>query len=279
MALNYPVIIKEIERALDQGIIPMPSFPENLMKIREALNNPNVSIKQLAQLVHTDAVLANRVFAIAKSAAFNMQTDNMSLLHIMQKLGLNMIRTAIYNHCLSQLFADRRFKRIEASSQFVRNRSLEIAGISYALSKNFKVGDPSVALMAGLFHNIGALIILSWLARFPAKIQEAKDQKALIVYAQQYFSKKIMEFWRVPEYLKRVVESGEETTNDNQNNLKYLHLVNLSRYMSAVFRNSTNADKQFSEASANQLNISKSKLNDEKENLMKQMIMIIQSIR
>jgi HD-like signal output (HDOD) protein len=276
--VNYQVIIKDINRAIDDGRLRLPSFPENLIKIREALNNPNTSMKILAQLVHSDAALANRIYSLANSSAYALNTEQMSLLNIMTMLGLNLIRTTAYNYCLSQLFADRRFRRIEQVASFVRNRSLEIAGLNYALSKRYRIGDPSLALLSGLFHNVGALVVMSWLVQNPSAGLDNKQQKALVLSGQYQFSKRVMAEWKVPESLKRVVEAGEASLDTHDDNNLYAHLVEVSRWMSRILRNSkTIEDPPLSSLALFGLDVDQ--LLMDKDLILSDMIRIIQTIR
>ncbi len=278
MSANYQIIIKEINRSIDDGRLRLPSFPENLIKIREALNNPNTSMKTLAQLVHADVALASKIYSIANSSAYGLRTENMSLLNIMTMLGLNMIRTTIYNYCLSQLFADRRFKRIEQVATFVRNRSLEIAGLNYAVSKRYRVGDTSLALLSGLFHNVGAMVVMSWLAQNPSCNLDAKQQKALVLTGQYQFSKRVMSEWKVPESLKRVIEAGETVLDTHDDNNLYAHLVEVSRWVSRIMRSA----KTIEEPPVNSLALFGMDVDQvlmDKDDILTDMIKIIQTIR
>jgi HD-like signal output (HDOD) protein len=276
--MNYQVIIKDINRAIDDGRLRLPSFPENLVKIREALNNPNTSMKTLAQLVHADAALANRIYALANSSAYALDTGKLSLLNIMTMLGLNLIRTTIYNYCLSQLFADRRFKRIDQVASFVRNRSLEIAGLNYAISKRYRIDDSNLALLAGLFHNVGALVIMSWLVQNPSAALDVKQQKSLVISGQYQFSKRVMAEWKVPESLKRVVEAGETSLDTHDDNNRFAHLVEVSRWMSRVLRN-TRANDEPPVSSIALFGLSVEQLLADKEAILSEMIRVIQTIR
>ncbi len=263
--------------AVEQGRLRLPSFPENLLKIREALNDPDVSVRHLAQLIHTDPVLASRIYAIANSAAFNINTENTSLLHVMQKLGMNMVRNAIYNYCLSQLFSDRQFSRIHEVASVVRNRSLEVGGVSYALSKRYRVEDPALALLAGLFHNVGALVILGWLAQNISRCPDVSDQKAIIIMGQSEFSKLVVESWQIPDSLKRVIGS-EQPLKTNDDNNRYAHLVEVGRWIIRILKNAKTIEEPPLSSLA-LFNLEVDQILQDKDEIMSDMVKIIQSVR
>lgn len=278
MSPNYRIIIKDIHRAIDSGRLRLPSFPQNLIKIREALNNPQTSMQTLARLVHADVVLANKVYSIAGSSAFGLRTDNMSLHTVMTMLGLNMIRTTVYNYCLSQLFADRRFKSIEQVAAFVRNRSLEIAALNYTISKRYRVVDPSLALLAGLVHNVGALVVISWLAQNPSRNLSVKQQKVLVLSAQYQFSKRVMSEWQVPEALKRVVEAGESELDTKDVNNQYAHLVELAAWIGRKLRCTKSSDNPPLKSLA-LFGLDVDKILKDKDDIIADMVKVIQTIR
>ena len=278
MSVDYTQLVQKIHKAVDDGRIRLPSFPQNLIKVRDALNDPETSIRTLAQLVHSDSVLAGRIYAVANSSAYALDTEKMSLVSIMSYLGLNMIRSTIYNHCLSQLFNDRRFKRIEDVVSFVRNRSLELAGIAYALAKRYKIGEPSHALLSGLFHNVGALVIISWIAQNSGQGLKSKEQKALVLKGQYSFAERILENWNVPEYLKRVIEVGENAIDSTDEIDKYVHVVAIASWVSRILRNSkTIEDPPMASLELFKLDVDQILL--DKDDILADMIKIIQTIR
>ncbi|MEE4244996.1 MAG: HDOD domain-containing protein, partial [Kangiellaceae bacterium] len=235
------------------------------------------TLKTLAQLIHSDPVLASKIFALANSAAYSINTKDMSLLHIMQMLGFNIIRSTIYNYCLSQLFADRRFKRIDEAAQFVRNRSLEIAGLNYAIAKHCGMKDTSMGLLAGLFHNVGALAILNWLAQNPS-VLTPKEQKALIVTGQHEFAAETIEDWRVPESMLRVILIGDKSITSNDDEDIFVHLVAISRWFSRVTRNSSNAGDAPT-MSLKSLGTSEESILESRHDIMSDMVKVVQTLR
>ncbi len=278
MSDKYLPIIEKIQAAVDAGRVRLPSFPDNLIKIRAALNEPEVSVRKLAQLIHTDPVLANRVYSLASSAAYGINTENTTLLSVMQKLGVLMVRTTIYNHCLAQLFNDRRFSSIEETAAHVRNRSLEIAGLCFATSKAYRVADSSTALLSGLFHNVGALVILSWLAQHPNLELAVKEQKALITLGQYRFSKQVVEQWNIPDNLKRVVQAGCTILKTSDDENIYAHLVEIAMWVSRLLHNSKTIEDPPNSSLA-LFNIDIDDVLRDKEDILAEAVRVIQVLR
>ncbi|PWK53306.1 HDOD domain-containing protein [Pleionea mediterranea] len=274
MTPEQQAIFDDIHLQVDEGRLRLPSFPRNLIKIRMALNDPNISIEQLTRIVHHDATLVNRFYSLARSAAFSLDTENLTLFRILRMLGLNTIRSIVYNYCLSQLYSARKLKKVEELSLFVRNRSLEIAGLNYSVSKIFELEDAPTALLCGLLHNVGALVIISWLANTTEVSLTLKEQKTLVVMGQQDFTERVAASWELPTSIQQAVVAK---ASDSQA-ASYLHIMEVSRWLSRVYRNSSQVNSMPHDAITG-LKLDPDHLLTSKNDIMAEMIRVIQTIR
>lgn len=291
MTPEQQAIFDDIHRQVDEGRLRLPSFPRNLIKIRMALNDPNISIEQLTRIVHHDATLVNRFYSLARSAAFSLDTENLTLFRILRMLGLNTIRSIVYNYCLSQLYSARKLKKVEELSLFVRNRSLEIAGLNYSVSKMYELEDAPTALLCGLLHNVGALVIISWLAN-TSEVLTLKEQKALVVMGQQAFTERVAASWELPNAIQQAVvanghdhqksEFQEKSKFQEKSNYQqastYHYIMDVSRWLSRVFRNSSQVNSM-PHVAIEGLSLDPDQLLTSKSDVMAEMIRVIQTIR
>src|SRR5690606_9336911 len=67
--------------ALIRGIEGLPTLPETVARVRQAMAEPGSSIEDVAQIVNTDPPLAARVLRVANSAAYGFphRIDNLRL--------------------------------------------------------------------------------------------------------------------------------------------------------------------------------------------------------
>src|SRR5678816_3868049 len=87
--------VQELARELNRGDLNLPSFPDSVVRIRKALDDPNCSPDKLARIATADQVLAGRLLKMANSALLQRGGGAVSELRTaIFKLGFAMVRNA-----------------------------------------------------------------------------------------------------------------------------------------------------------------------------------------
>jgi HD-like signal output (HDOD) protein len=60
-----------IADALAAGTVDLPAFPQVVIKVQEALRDPNYTPQKIARVISTERALADRLLQMANSTAFN----------------------------------------------------------------------------------------------------------------------------------------------------------------------------------------------------------------
>ena len=63
--------VKSLARELNGKKIELPSFPDVVLRIRTALDDPDMTANKLATILSVDPVLASRVLIFANSTYYN----------------------------------------------------------------------------------------------------------------------------------------------------------------------------------------------------------------
>ncbi|MCO7222890.1 HDOD domain-containing protein [Pleionea sp. CnH1-48] len=273
-------LVQKIDEAIDEKRILLPSFPEQLIKVRQALADPELPIKPLVKIIHTDPALVGRILSIADSAAYHIPVNDLSLFQVIQKLGVGTIRSVVYNHCLSQLFNDRRFKKVNEIASWARNESLEVGAISFVLARQYDLGDPSTALLAGLIHNVGALVVIAYLAHQNSMVLTFVQQQKLIRHIQGYFSIKVISDWNLPEPLKAVAEYQNQPSYKMDKPMNLAHLVSAAQWINRSFKiTELPAVDEHLQHAFESLRMKPQLSQEDKDEIMEQMIAILKTIR
>lgn len=140
-------------------------FPTSLnatMKIRQALNNPDINNDQVARLISAEPVLSAQVLKLANSATFNRTNRRVVELRTATTLlGFGVVRNVAISVGMKQL------KEHEASGQTSERmeglwtRSIRVAALSFVLARNLTKLVPDKAMIAGLLHDVGKFYILN----------------------------------------------------------------------------------------------------------------------
>ena len=151
--------LKELIDDLNNNRLVLPTLPEVALKVRDAVNDENASITDIAKVVSSDAAITARLLQFANSPLMRASQPIDNLDAAVSRLGMKLVKDTVTSMAMEQMFqatndvTDRKLREIwEHSSQ--------VAAISHALASQFTKLKPEQAMLAGLVHDIGALPIL-----------------------------------------------------------------------------------------------------------------------
>lgn len=144
--------MQQVIHAVDKLPTPNAVFQE----LAAVLADPDVDMKDIAQIMERDPALSLRLMKLANSAFYGT-TPVSQVVKAVQRLGLGMVRVAVtYAQVMSVVET-----KHAASQQLVeamQQRSLTIGGIACKLLGG-EAGQQ--AYLAGLLHDVGGLVLLS----------------------------------------------------------------------------------------------------------------------
>ena len=154
-------VSQEIFEAIDSDQLVLPTLPEIALRVRDVANDPDASVKLLADTISTDAALTARIIKVANSPLFRAPREIEDLNMALSRLGMQYTCNLATGLAMEQMFqatSDMVDKRLRE----VWSRSTEIAGICHVICKHKTKLRPDQAALAGLIHQIGVLPILSY---------------------------------------------------------------------------------------------------------------------
>ena len=110
----YSNLIKEIE----SNQLVLPTLPEVALKVRDAVEDPNASASQVAQVIGTDAALSARLIQVANSPAYRGRNPIENLQTAIARMGATVVRNLVTGLVMQQMFqatseaTDARLRRI-----------------------------------------------------------------------------------------------------------------------------------------------------------------------
>lgn len=189
-------------------------FPTSLnatMKIRHALNAPDISIDNIARVVGAEPVLSAHILRLCNSAAFNQSGTPVSdLRKATLRLGLSMVRNVAISVGMKQLVQSKSSADVPRLIDGLWKRCIRISALSYVIAKKLTRVNPDMAMMAGLLLNIGKFYIIN---RAHAYAELFSDEKALWELVDHWHANigtAILESWEVPEEISNAVLNGAD---------------------------------------------------------------------
>lgn len=182
--------------------LPMPTLPEVAIKVRETVESEDSSIKDVADIIVTDAALSARLIHVANSAMYRGMSGVETVQNAVMRLGMNTVRHLATSLVMKQLFQATN----PVIDRFLRDTwklSLDVASFSYLLASNTHLEKES-ALLAGLTHGIGISPILVKAESDPELLNDAPRLRQLINELHPSIGAEILSNWGFSEELAMV---------------------------------------------------------------------------
>jgi len=196
-------VSQDINAAIDSDKLVLPTLPEIALKVREVADDDNASIKQLGDVISTDAALTARIIKVANSPLFRAPREIEDLNMALSRLGMQYTCNLATGLAMEQMFqatSDIIDKRLRS----VWGRSSEIAGMCHVLCKHRTKLRPDQAALAGLVHQIGVLPILSYAEDHPSLMRDSFTLDSVIEEVHPQLGVKILTTWEFPTELRNV---------------------------------------------------------------------------
>lgn len=145
---------------INRGELNLPSFPDNIVRIRQALADENCGPEKIARMISSDQGLAARLLQMANSALISRGVRRVTDLRTaILRLGFNMVRNAAMSAAIHQMFQSRKVAAMRREVREICAEGADIGSLSFILARVTERFNADEAMLAGLLHNVGKLYI------------------------------------------------------------------------------------------------------------------------
>lgn len=251
--------LQELAEDLNSKNIQLPSFPEVVINIRTALEDPACSSERLADVVRTDAVLVARLLMSANSAFHNRAGIEITDLNLaISRLGFEVVRNTAITLAVEQLFSASQHEDLKYAIKDLWSSSLSLASMSFVIARTAGNVNPDNAFLCGLLHEIGKLYILTKAQDFPNLMGDEDSLKTVLDQWYSSVGRSIVEAWGFSAEIADSLETEEHLVGDTKAAASLVDVVFLARQMLADAENTEIAEA--CEAPATRLNINAARL-------------------
>ena len=153
--------LQSLATEVSRGTIDLPCFPDVVIRISQALADPNTTSERIVTLVGAEPRLAARVLQTANSAAFNSSGKPLTdLRSAITRLGHQMVQGTAMSYAMQQMKNETSLRSIAQPLAELWNRSIAVASICRLVARKTKVPSDE-AFLTGLLHGIGNLYIVA----------------------------------------------------------------------------------------------------------------------
>jgi HD-like signal output (HDOD) protein len=233
MQQDANAFLEELQSAISQNRLRLPTLPEVALRVRDALERKNSTAKDIADIISTDAAVSARLLQVANSPLYRGRVPIDSIQMAVTRLGVRLVRSLVVSLAMQQMFQatsdalDKRFRN-------VWENSVEVAAISRVLAKGLPHLDTEQAMLAGLIHDIGSLPILVY-AETKDDLQDDEERiDTLLRELSPKVGPMILEHWHFPPSLVAVTEHCKDYGYDGGSQADYVDVVIAARLQSLL---------------------------------------------
>lgn len=136
----------------------LPTLPHILLKVIDACNRRETTIKDVSQIINKDSSLSAKVMRMVNSAYYGLPSRVTSIEHALLLLGTDAVKNIAISASVFQVFSTAKGNAVFKLKQFWRH-SLLCATLAKLIAKKTSYGSPDEAFLSGLLHDIGKLVL------------------------------------------------------------------------------------------------------------------------
>lgn len=207
---------KEIIAKLRQ----LPSLPLVVQEVIASFSKDNLDTASLARKIAQDQGLSAKILRMANSTFYGLSRKIGSIHEAVVVLGFDSVRSLVLSAGMAQAFPSVPYSLFDRQAYW--QRSFRVAAFSKALAKSLK-SDQQMAFTAGLFHDIGQLVLdLCIPEQFADLLQQQAVsggdllgiERAELGFDHAEIGAEVIRLWNFPQEIEQVVRCWREPEHE-----------------------------------------------------------------
>jgi HD-like signal output (HDOD) protein len=197
--------LSQLAAEVSKGTVDLPCFPNVVIRVRRALDDPHTTPEQTVTVVGAEPRLAARLLQTANSAAFNTTGRPLTdLRSAITRLGHQLVQSAAMAYAVQQVKQEKSLSSISKLLTELWKDCITVASISHVVARRTKI-SPDEAFLTGLMHGIGRLYIMVRAVGHTANFGPGESFLNLIVSWHAQIGKAVLENWGFAEEMCEAV--------------------------------------------------------------------------
>ena len=209
--------LEMLAKELSNRTVDLPCFPDVVIRVKKALDDPNTSAQQVVQMVGTEPRLAARLLQMANSVAYNHSGRPLTdLRSAITRLGRQLVQSAAMGFAVQQMKQEAVLRPIATQLGDLWNKSIAVASICQVVARKTKV-CPDEAFLTGLMHGIGQLYIMVRSVGQARQLCNAPNFDELVNSWHASIGKSVLESWGFPGEIAEAVAGQADYERRSKN--------------------------------------------------------------
>ncbi len=221
----------------------LPPFSPVLNRLLADLGRDDVSFNKLSDLIEKDTVIAGNILRVVNSALYGRRGTINSVRNAVSVLGLNKLRNFVLGMSVARMWTQASLPKHFSTPRF-NEHSVATAILADLLAQNLSIHYPEGAFVAGLFHDLGKMLIAVGMKPEWEEIDKLYKQggrkrieceEAILGLNHADLSGAAVVAWNLPEPIQNAVMHHHQPTNAAPKDL-----ISLSRAVAAADHHANN---------------------------------------
>jgi HD-like signal output (HDOD) protein/DNA-binding response OmpR family regulator len=200
-----------VEMLSKQG--ELTGFSPTVTQVLTITSNPNCSMESVARAVSQDQAVALKILKLANSPIYAHGDRVDSVQKAVLRIGIQNIRQTVLNIGVVERFGSLAFER-HMSTPLFWEHSIACGLIAAALAHALKQPEPDIAFTAGLFHDLGRIILSEGLGETYVKVLDTaaslgcpleQVESRLLLMNHAEVMDRLLNAWHMPKALVRPI--------------------------------------------------------------------------
>jgi len=215
----------------------LPVLPRTYLALRQALANPETSIKQIVRIVEQDVAVSAKILQIVNSSFFGLPREISTVRTAVSFLGIDMVQNLVLSAEVFRVFEQAAaipgfsFEELHAHSQLVAKIAAQIPASSHVRG---------VAIVAGLLHDVGKLVLATrsrnhFVRAISGAREEARPlfsvEEELIGVSHAEIGAHLLGIWGLPSPIVEAVAHHHHPERVPQEALDAIAIVHIANFL------------------------------------------------
>jgi HD-like signal output (HDOD) protein len=160
-----------------RGEISLPTSVNAVLRLQQALNDPDCHFEDALRLVLGEPQLAARTVALANASAFN--GGNRAITNVraaVTRVGYRNLQMLVASLVVRQFGSCIRDPELRAKAEQLWEHTIHVAALAQVFARRLTFVDADTAMFAGIVHEIGGFYLLSRADEFPGLLDDDPDK-------------------------------------------------------------------------------------------------------
>jgi HD-like signal output (HDOD) protein len=214
--------------------IVLPSMPEIALRVRKVIDDEDhCNVFDVTKIIQSDPALTARIIQVANSAFYKGESPVSDCRNAIMRLGLSVTRNLVLSFTLKQLFQSKS-SLLQKRMVSLWQHSSYVAVLSYVLAGKTAGVDSDRAMLAGLVHDIGVLLILDHADKYPELVTDDGALERVIQKFRGQFGAMVLRKWNFASDLVSAALEAENWYRDPESRADYCDVVLIAQLHSFI---------------------------------------------